>query len=270
MKAFFKGNITDENLALPLLSNRGFLYGDGMFETMIAHNGQVKYLNDHLARITEALNYLRISIPDELQIDKAHEIIRHLSEQVVDSTHAKVKIIVWRKEGGTYAPSSNSAELIITLDKIQPVESKQISKIDFCEGVKNQFSSYSKFKSISALSYVMAGQEKTAKELEDLIILDNNGNVSECLVSNLFWVKDNTYFTPSLKTGCIEGISRRVIIRELQKKSIKVKEVLANKNELLNADSVFCTNALGICHIMKIKDQPFSKHLLIEDIFQPY
>ena len=270
MKAFYKGNITDENLSLPILKNRAFQYGDGMFETMLAYNGQVKYLAEHMSRLKQGLDFLDVSIGNNLDHKILHKTILSLFEKEGKPTYARVKIIAWRASGGTYAPLNDSSETIITLEESSQKFIKEASKVSFCQDVKNIQTGYSKFKSVNALQYVVAGLEKRKLELDDVIILDTNGNISECLTSNIFWVKNGSYFTPSLSTGCIEGVSRNVVIRELGKRNASVREVECDIKELLSADHVFTTNASGITHLLKINTTSFSICKEIEDVYKPF
>ncbi len=270
MKAFYKGSITDENLSLPILKNRAFQYGDGMFETMLAYNGQVEYLAEHISRLKQGLDFLAIASGNDLDHKTLQNTIFTLFEKEGRPTYSRVKIIAWRTPGGTYTPLSNSSEIIISLEESSQNFIRQASKVSICEDVKNIQTGYSKFKSVNALQYVIAGLEKRKQELDEIIILDINGNISECLTSNIFWVKNGIYFTPSLSTGCIEGVSRNVVIRELNKRNASVKEVECTTEELLGADHVFSTNASGITHLLKINTTGFSVCKEIEEVYKPY
>jgi len=100
--------------------------------------------------------------------------------------------------------------------------------------------------------------ERDEKGFDDLILMDREGHVSECISSNVFWVKDNTYYTPSLRSGCIGGVMRNYIIDQLKESGVKLKKVMAKKHDLLNADAVFSTNVTGISVIRSIDNVTFS------------
>ena len=270
MKAFYKGNITDGELIISPSSNRAFLYGDGLFETMIAHNGSVKFLDEHIIRMSDGLSFLKINPPDELNINSLSRIIKELHHNNQSPEFAKIKMISWRSEGGTYSPLNNSSECFISLDAIQKPPTRELIKVSFSKNTKNVFSNLSRFKSINALNYVIAGMELTSRGLEDIIIPDQNGYISECLVSNIFWVKENCIYTPSLKTGCIAGVARKIILRESVKYDINCIETECLPKEFLQAESVFTANASGLSHILKIDQTAFTKFGLIEKIYRPY
>lgn len=267
MKAYFQGRIINEDQINVGIGNRQFLYGDGFFETMLASKGKVKYLQYHIDRIKSALTALNISFPEQINHDQISAIISQLDTENEGTCISKVKIHVWRKAGGTYSPENDEGELIITMSHLSPPGIAIKEKVSFSEKIKNYFSFLSPFKSSSALNYVLAGVEKRERKLDDIIITDNNGNISECLVSNIVWVKDQNIFTPSLETGCISGIGIRVLKELFEAQNREIHEVIASKKSLLNADHVFTTNALGLSHILKIDNTTFRPFKEVEHIF---
>jgi len=270
MKAFYQGNILEENQINLLQENRSFLYGDGLFETITASGQQVKYLSYHLQRIREGLKILSIKASDFLEHEKMHQIINQLHVENKIENIYRIKLICWRSPGGTYSPTGSECETLVTVKNIDQPKIKTSKNVSFSESIKNTSSIFSKFKTTNALKYVLAGIEKNRKGLDDIIITDEKGNISECLISNIFWIKNDQWFTPSLETGCIEGTSRRVIFKEAGERGINILEVKATKEDLLSADSIFSTNSSGIQHILSIDNCSFNTYKLIEDIYQPF
>lgn len=105
--------------------------------------------------------------------------------------------------------------------------------------------------------YVKAGLEMKQRALDEILITDADGNISEASSSNVFWVKDNQLFTPSLETGCIDGVRRRWIIDQMQKSDKPVQQVKAQLAELSNADYIFTSNATGINFIGTLDGKEF-------------
>ena len=130
-------------------------------------------------------------------------------------------------------------------------------RIVVSERIRNQYSVYSSFKTLSSLKYVLAGQEMLRKKADDIIIMDHEGNVSEALYSNVFWRKGNDYFTPSIRTGCIDGTMRKFIMQKLKEELIPVHETQRPIETLLDADQVFLTNSMGIFTVKSIEDRVF-------------
>jgi len=265
MNTIYNGEWIDASMQIGF-NNRAFAYGDGLFETMIAKDGVVKLLPYHQERLLEGLQKLRIHPPDiqlAASISQLWAIEHH-------PPFMKVKVYCWRQDGGTYAPLSDVCEYLIVATKIEPLSLKAVSKVGYAESVCNTFHGNSGMKSLNAQSYVMAGIEKNDRGLEDIIICDRAGYVSECLVSNLFWVRGNEIFTPSLDTGCINGVSRRHLIETFLSYGTTVQEVLCTRDELLKADHVLATNAAGVQHILGIDGRDYPPFHAIEMIYQPY
>lgn len=271
MKAYFNGTYQEEEKILVSTGDRSFSYGDGFFETMLGFSGSVKLLGYHLERIKSALKQLWMEVPEELEaVDRCAGIIRRLYEENNPGEFTKIKLQVWRKEGGKYLPHQNECNVLVKMKATDKPQPGYKHKVSFSENVKNRWNQISKYKSVSALQYVMAGIEMKLKQLDEIIITDTNDVISECLVSNIFWLKENKVYTPSLATGCIEGVSRRFLLEELKNHNIPSEEIEASKNTLLQADSIFCTNATGISHIVKLESKMFPIFTDIENICKFY
>jgi branched-chain amino acid aminotransferase/4-amino-4-deoxychorismate lyase len=128
----------------------------------------------------------------------------------------------------------------------------------FYDAVPLSFSVISAFKTCNALPYVLAAIAKTRAEADDMILLDVNGNVSECIASNLFWMKGKTVYTPSLLSGCIEGVMRKMLIKGLEAAGYTIEEGLFPKETLLQADCVFCCNVAGLQFIRQVEQVRFT------------
>ena len=98
----------------------------------------------------------------------------------------------------------------------------------------------------------MGSIEKQKSGYEDLIILDQKENISELLYSNIFWIKKEVFYTPSLLTGCVKGVMRSYLIDRMQEKGIEYNEISASLDILRKVDHVFATNAAGIISITGI------------------
>ena len=110
--------------------------------------------------------------------------------------------------------------------------------------------------------------EKTERSLDEIIICDYRGYISETLSANIFWKKDNNYYTPTIDTGCIEGIMRNWLIENLRSRRFTISEVQVKSTELLTADAVFTVNALGLKHILSIEKHHFSIDTIAAELIE--
>ena len=196
---------------------------------------------------------------------KDHLVDTNISRQIGQlielneiSGSAMIRIYLWRESGGLYTPNANKGSCLISVHEAHFQKRKVVKHVGFAHDTFNYSSKWSSIKSISAMNYVMAGLEKKARNLDEIIILDHRGYVSECLSSNIFWRKDKMYYTPSLSTGCIDGVMRKWFISSIKGKHFNVTEMEAEKTDLLSASCVFTTNAAGITHLQSIDNKAFN------------
>jgi branched-subunit amino acid aminotransferase/4-amino-4-deoxychorismate lyase len=248
--------LKEEELQLPL-SNRAFQYNDGAFETMLFINGKVRFLEDHLNRLQRTAEVLSLELPQALfELETVAFSLQKLLDANQLQGNIRIKLKLWRSGNGLYTPDQNTAEVLITAEP-QIASSNVIEKADFANSGRTHYSAYSFFKGPNSIQYVLAGIEKNQRNLDEIILLSADGFVSECLASNIFWVKNEIVFTPEIETGCVAGIMRENILRVFQAESIPFQEGKFLPEELCGADVVFTSNAAGIRIFGNIQNKTF-------------
>ena len=254
MKVIFNGKLTQQEDICFSPTNRAFSYGDGIFETMIIRRGTCAFLGLHYMRLLKGLKTLDIQSP--FRMEELEGFIWELSTQFKDSPVLRMRLQVWRKPGGLYAPEKQEADYLITAAPQQkPLWVKE--KAAFSTDIQLAYSSFSSLKTMSALPYVLAGIEMKKRQLDELILTDVKGHVAEGSSSNLFWLKDNIWHTPHLESGCIAGIMRSYLIQQLQQKQIPVQEVLLPKERLMEAEALVACNVTGLYTIKRLEYHTF-------------
>lgn len=249
------------------IDNRAFQYGDGIFETMIFKNKTIQYFTDHFARLQKAMACMDLTHPICEDSDSLRNIIHELIKKNEYGANVRVKLMVHRVWGGLYAPDSNKGVLTVLVKehKASTIHSKKY--VVFSDDVRNHFHKGSMFKLLSSGRYVLAGLEMKRRKADDIIITDIDGNVSESLQANIFWIKDNTIYTPSIETGCIEGIMRKQIQNYCQINNIEFKPGFYNITALEKSDIVFSANVAGFTPFEQIEKVKFTiKNKLFEEL----
>jgi branched-chain amino acid aminotransferase/4-amino-4-deoxychorismate lyase len=267
MKAIYNGQITKESSIMSLSGNRGFCYGDGMFETFAIHQGKIRLLGYHLDRLKNGLDILKLHPPDNFPASIKSFFDLLIRENTITGK-ARGRVYVWRSKGGLFTPEKQTSEYLITVEPSDFHSTRVCENAGICKSVTNYLSPFSSIKTLSALKYVLAGIEKKDRGLDEIILTDADGHISECLSSNMFIVKDQTFFTPPLSTGCIEGIMRRWIIETLSGSGVEVQEKLFDVQTLLDADHIFSSNVFGIKHIKKIDHKEFEVDTIISVLME--
>ncbi|MTI33131.1 aminotransferase class IV [Xanthovirga aplysinae] len=259
MHIIYNLKVEQESDAMRLLANnRAFQYGDGLFETMILQDGTIRFLPWHLERLVQGMKVLKMEAEKVLDAISLQELVGELivANELKDKD-CRIKLQVWRKSGGLYTPKSHGVEKLMTVKPFISPKSFVKEQVAFAESVQLNYSPFSRFKSCNALPYVLAGIEREERQLDDLILTDQQGFISECCSANIFWRVGDNWFTPSLETGCVDGIMRRAIIQKMKKNASHLLEVKAKKVDLMEANEVFCCNVTGIYPIREIEGREF-------------
>ncbi|UII19246.1 aminotransferase class IV [Fulvivirga ligni] len=240
-----------EDKILLNLNDRALQFGDGLFETILFSDHKPRLLNYHLERLSAGASAMNLSLPESILSlrDNQVPLIDLINRNDLAEQTARVKLIIWRQHEGQIGYSSNNTEAnsLITAKALSHVSVgfPEIS-LGLSEKVTNYAWHMSQYKKLNSLPYIIGSQEKNEKDVDELIITDTNGNISECISSNIFWIKENIVYTPSLNTGCVAGVRRAHLMNELRHHDMEVKEVEIPLEDIKLADLVFLTNSLGI------------------------
>ena len=225
----YNGKLTPSYSVSLDISNRAFQYGDGIFESIIYNGNKIKFQEEHWERIIEGVKGLKMEISftksefEEMQLNllEANNLIGH---------YARMKLIIWRKTGGLYAPTESEAEFILMAQKTEKRELQKLQKVGLAHSVFLQKSAYSHLKTISTLPYVLAGIEKKERELEELILTNEDGYIAEASSSNIYFLdyENRVIYTPNLNTGCVNGVSRRYLFNNAVKFDLNSTEEIKN------------------------------------------
>ncbi len=243
--------------------NRGFLFGDGLFETMVFENNVIRFSDDHHERMVLGCATLQLNAS---QLSDIAEIERLLINNGFQGLSKRVRWNVYRSGQGKYTPVENGIQeslQISTFSMANPLKSKAA----FSSTVRVPFTIWSHCKTINGLHYVIANLERIEKSLDEIILLNDKGYVSEAGSSNIFWVKEGVFYTPSLESSCIAGVSRRVILKKLKDLGISTEEGLFQKTDLMQAERVFTSNVTGISMIENIEGSTFKTSGLPPELF---
>jgi branched-subunit amino acid aminotransferase/4-amino-4-deoxychorismate lyase len=252
MKAIYNSRIVDQENIQISITNRGFCYGDGLFETIVTGPERINLVDLHINRLRKHCGLLSMEATPGLFENLKYEIER-LTVLNGLKGDCRTKVMVWRAEGGLYSATNHHIEYLITQRPSQKPVIIGEETIGISQKIHNHYSVHSVIKSMNALDYVIAGNEMRERGLDEIIILDQNGNLSETHIGNLFWIKDEQIFTPALSTGCIDGVMRGFLIDFFEEEGMSVKQVRQAYEVIENAQSIFSTNASGITYFSHLE-----------------
>ncbi|MEO6901910.1 MAG: aminotransferase class IV [Bacteroidia bacterium] len=244
-----------------MVNNRSFRYGDGVFETIRFANNKPQFLAEHLQRIHEAMEVLKMNVNSFIDHTNIYEQIIALAEKNKVGTDARVRFTIYRNEGGLYTPESNDVSYVIEIEALEEqnyVLNLRGYNIDVYTEFKKQKNALSALKSANSSIYVMAGIFKKMHQFDECLILNDNHSIIEAISSNFFAVKNGVLYTPPVNDGCVNGIMRKIIIEIARSNRIAVHEISVMQSVLLGADELFLTNAVnGIRWIVAYKQKRY-------------
>lgn len=238
-------------------SDRGFQYGDGLFETIEVLNGKPLFLKQHLQRLFQGCRKLLIPPPEISILSKEAFLISQHSNRAV------LKLMVTRGSGGRgYRQPDNI--LPTRLFSLHPFpEYPEIYKIQgiaarFCEIRLGLNPFLAGLKHMNRLEQVMARSEWDSDEIQEGLMLDINGHVIEGTMSNVFLVKNNILYTPEIELCGVTGIIRNIVIQLANNNQISFIEKTITQEAINNADELFISNSIiGIWPIKRIADKQY-------------
>ncbi len=241
--------------------DHGLLYGDGVFEGIRAYNGIVFHLRDHIERLYEGLRITRINVTfsKEEMMDAVVETLRrnNLSD-------AYIRLVITRGRGnlGLDPRSSPKPAIIIMTEPVASGQGKEARE----KGKTAIISSYRRdmvdgtsheLKSLNYIQSVLSKFQAIDAGVDEVVMLDHRGMVSEFHGSNLFIVKQGIVHTPTSAAGILHGVTRARILKLAEELGFEARERDITPYELLTADEVFLTGTLAeVVPIVKIQGVP--------------
>jgi branched-subunit amino acid aminotransferase/4-amino-4-deoxychorismate lyase len=227
--------------------NRGYLYGDGVFDSVRIIDGEPVNLDNHLKRMIEGASRIKMRPPSFFTTEFFEERICELIKKSEIFEGGKCRISLDRASGGTYSPNSNEVEYYI---EVYPLEHNQFVlnskglEIDLYLDLRKTKNGLSNYKLKNGLTYILAAIHAKENGLDDCLISNNVGGILEGTNANLFVVSNGVLYTPSLEEGCLAGTMRMQVINLALANGIKVYECSILPQNLLVADEIFLTNAI--------------------------
>lgn len=246
-------------------TNRSFLYGDGLFETMRCLNGRIAFLAEHFERLSHGMQTLGMLAPQDFSPKWMEKQI--LEEIDKNAMHAnapnwRVRMTVFRAEGGLYTPQHNQVEWTIACSPLAS-SAYQLNEKGLLVGkykeVRLSADILSPLKTTSALPYVMAGLYRKTEhpEWDDCLLINSEGRFVEAIAANFFLRIGERLYTPALAEGPVSGVLRRVLMDWCLQHHIEVEECALTATHFQEADEIWLTNAIqGIRWVQELSFVP--------------
>jgi branched-chain amino acid aminotransferase len=258
------GRLSDQEHAVISVFDHGFLYGEGVYETLRTYNGQPFLFDRHMRRLRKSAGMLSLSVPmTNAEIDaRFRETMRAAGLGDGPDREAYIRILVTRGIGElTYDPAAtpNPSIVVIVKPNVDPTREvfERGVRVSLVGVVRNHPATVNPVvKSNNLLNNALAMQEALRKDGYEGVMRNYKGELAECTQSNLFIVKDGAALTPPLDAGLLPGITREFLFEVGADAGIAVREAVLRDADLFGADEAFLTSTTReVVPIVQVDDQ---------------
>jgi aminodeoxychorismate lyase len=272
MVIFLNGKFLPEAEAVVPVNDRGFMYGDGLFETLRVVNGRPFRLAQHLERLVRGADFLKIKLPF------TPKEISKLAAQLIDKnamSDSVLRLVLTRGPGARgYSPgAAANPTFVMSLHPVPAASSDELLQWSLITSSHHIPSSdaASSFKTTSKLLNVLARAEAIERGADEALLLNTNGEVAETAGGNIFWVYQNRICTVPTGRGVLPGITRAVVLEICQALGLETNKRVIKPQHLRNAEGIFITQSvLGIVPIAAFDGEPVAPSPLVDQIASAY
>lgn len=243
------GTIADDAHAVISVFDHGFLYGEGVYETLRTYGGRVHFLDRHLRRLRNSAGMIALDVPfsDDRLSGRIAETTERASAIAPRGTEWYIRVLLTRGVGGlSYDPAETPVPSLVIIVKVMVEPPAEL----YSNGVRAIISSIVRnhpgsvnpmIKSNNLMNNALAMQEGLRHGAFEVIMRNYRGQLTECSMSNLFVVKNGTALTPPVSAGLLPGITREFVFEIGEAAGVPVREATLGDQDLFGADEAFLT-----------------------------
>jgi len=270
MFVFLNGEFVPESEAVVSVNDRGFLLGDGLFETVRVVNGRAFRVAQHLERLTAGADFLKIKLPflpNELEQDAARLIERNQMPESI----LRVTLTRGSSARGYSPKGADVPTLVLSLHPAPPRElSRNWSLVTSSYRIPAG-DTLASFKTTSKILHVMARDEAEEKGADEALLVNTNGEVAETAGGNIFWVYQGQICTVPAGRGVLPGVTRAVTLEICRSLGLPASERIVKPDALGHAAGIFVTqSALGIVPVASLDGGPVAVSPLVARLAGAY
>ena len=256
--------------SVPLL-DRGFLYGDGLFETIRVYDGKPFAWQEHWSRLQAGAAFLKIGIPFS-EVEAHNQCVRLI--QLNRQQNCVLRIQLTRGVGtrGYSIAGANCPTVAFTIHETPPDQQSprqwRLTTSSLCLLAGDPLG---RFKTCNKLHHIAAKTEASEKGADDALLLNHRGEVAETTTCNLFWISNERIYTPPVSSGALPGITRRIVMHLCKQLEIVVEERICRIDDLTKADGLFLTSSvLELIEVIRLDTQSIRSSRLTTQLFAAY
>ena len=273
MIIFFNGQLVPEEQANISVFDRGFMYGDGIFETLRLFNGKPFRWQEHLERFQRGAEFLKIEPPFSA------DVLRGFADQLVAKNRMPdsiLRLVLTRGPGARgYSPKNAQRRPTMVMSLHPPPEVNSAHpprwKLIVSSHRLPANEPLAQFKTCNKLPQILARGEADAAGADEALLTNTDGFVVEGSGSNLFWIQNDAVCTAPLASGVLPGVTRAAVLDICGLLRLKVREAGVRPEELRQAQGVFLSlSSFGVVEALALDGHDLKRAALFEEIRQAY
>jgi aminodeoxychorismate lyase len=272
MIVFLNGKFVPEEQAVVSIFDRGFLYGDGVFEAIRIRGGKPFRWEQHIKRLHDGADLLKLRIPYSTE-----ELLQRVLElsQKNDMQEAILRLYISRGIGQRgYSPKgANNPFLAMALFPVPEIDvnNPPLRKVIFAKIRVPEGHPITRIKSTNKLIQVLARAEADDAGADEALLINGSGHVAEGTSCNVFWIDGNTVCTPAIECGALPGITRDLVLELCEKLRICTEETTASPRKLVASDGVFLSHTtMGVVEVEQLDGKTIKRSPLVQTIQKAY
>ncbi len=255
MHIFLNDRFVPRDEALVSVFDHGFLYGDGIYETLRAYGGRIFMLLQHLARLQRSAKLIGLEIPIP-EKDWPSLLSDAIARNQLSDAYLRITVSSGTGEIGLdpgLCPKPTVVVIAKPFQSYPPHLFKEGVSLISTSVHRNLATALSpQIKSLNFLNNILAKQEAVHAGAFDGVMLNAEGHLTECTTSNIFFVQHGALCTPSVACGILDGITREVVLALAKEQGIKIEESAYTPEALRQAEECFLTNTT--MELMPVRD----------------
>lgn len=264
---YYNGTYVDSTIGIVDVQNRSFKYGDAVFESCLYNSGKIPLLAYNLARLFRGCSLLHFSIPPYWQAAFFENIVHELAVHHGLQT-ARIKITVWRSGAGLYRPQQHSVDMLIEIFPLEHTPfsaAKRAYAVDVYAEFPKLIHPISACKTANALTYVLAGIYAEQHALDDVFLINTEGELADAISSNIWMLSGHTLVTTPELNGGVRGTMQEWLCDHAEDLGYQLNRKPINPDDPLDAEAVFVTNAIqGLIPVTRYRNRVFENNKPIQ------
>ncbi len=272
MMVFLNGKFVAEEKAVVSVFDRGFLFGDGIWEALLVKQGQPFAWHEHMQRLADGIAFLKLTLP--FPVDRLREFALELVKRNgMPDCMLRLSISRGITARGYSPKGAVSPATVMTLHPLPVRENRRTPKWRvITSSIRVTVGDHlTRFKTANKLSQVLARAEADAAGAQEALLLNTDGFIAEGTSSNIFWIEGNAVCTTPLPAGALPGVTRRLVLDYCVKRKIKYREKNAKPPALRKSLGAFLTmTSMGVVEIESLDGHRLRRSPLVKKLSRAY